>query len=304
MSDVLGTNNELATLLNELNKAYAEIEPWLREKLIGKTYSKYDYTKQPHFQELPTTPPPVPVITVQPKGKRKGDSWYVPNVWTSETDEALAALTGDENPVKDEIVIATSALNQGAKYVVAEMVKQMIHQEIRHRCDQNSNYYRTTITPTGWVTQTYSDHAMRIGYYRADDSNSNKDLEPNTNTAKWKEYDAELDRVIATLDDSAFTIHRKDKKGTTVQNPLKKWSCACSNIRTAVYVDLTCNICGEPVKYADKDWDDDDVKDNLKAEAKNFDSTNHSNKWSRSWRLDARRERIRKEKLKAGMPVD
>lgn len=281
-------NNELAVLLNELNKAYGIIEPHLRKKLGFE--KKWEYLNQPPYhREVDTEPPPVPVITVQPKGKRKTDSWYVPKVWKSEMQDAMDALTGESHDAKDEIVIASSILSEGMEKVLQELGKQMVHQEVRH-C--GTGYSNETISYTGWVSQVYADNARKAGFYKEEEGN-NKLL----SDSKWM---AELieKEVKPNLDDSAFSINRKEKGSAANVSPLKKWSCKCSNVRTAVVISADCKLCGEEFQYTDKDWDDDDVKTYIENELKTLLKDKETS-WG-NWKLNERKTRIRNEAAKAG----
>lgn len=281
-------NNELAVLLNELNKAYGIMEPLLRVQLgLDKRWNYLN--KPPYHEQVETDPPPMPVITVQPKGKRQTDSWYVPKVWKSEMQDAMDALTGEEHDAKDEIVIASSALAEGMEHVLSELMKQMVHQEVRHNA---AAAYGETITSTGWVTSTYSDYARKAGFFRESET-SNKQL----SSSKWADKVIK-EQVIPNLDDSAFTINRKERATTNAVSPLRKWSCKCTNIRTAVVISADCKLCGEEFQYTDKDWDDADKKAEIEAALKQL-TKDKDTTWG-NWQLNDRKQRIKNEAIKAG----
>lgn len=287
------TNNELAALLNELNKAYGEMVKPFMEKLNMATKTEWfsdPVSKQHQWKEVPIDLPPTPIINVQPKGKRTTDSWYVPHIWTNELDDAMSALTGEDNKPKDEIVIAASLLHDGVERVLQELGKQMVHHVSRH-CDQG--WSAETISTTGWVTTNYADKARKVGYYRVAEGN-NKVL----SDSQW--VSALINEVKPKLDDTAFTINRKDdsKKSAGGPSPLRKWSCQCTNVRTAVIMDAKCNLCGEPFAYTDKDWADQTTKDYIENELKRLHK-DLGTTWE-NWQIRERKNRIRNEAIKAG----
>lgn len=266
-------SNNLAPVIEELRRAFTELKPTFDE-VFGDRYV-LDNEKGWITVDKPTVHMPMPVITVQARGRKKVDGWYKPAIWQDPAADAVNALVKMGGNTKqaastDEICIAAEALDKPAEEILLTLTGQMIHHYARHNDKgvlQNEN---------GYHSKRFQHMASMLGIKAEQDgSRGYAKLELYTNTVSNQL--TETFKKIA-LDQDIFDMHRKGLKPEDVfkGSKIKKWTCGCTNIRAAVFVEATCKICGNDFVYADKDKDDDYIKTWLQSEADQLDwNENH-----------------------------
>lgn len=191
-----------------------------------------------------------PVIAVSSRGrKRTVNAWYVPSVWNDVTDDLLDALSFDgatNNRVETkraECVLASELLRSEPLDIAAELTRTMLahHLAIAGKVADvpgESNYY-----PRRW-----RDYATTVGLVA-----SVNDEQPSKGWSRITRTPAFDSIVTPLLNVNAFDISRDGVSDRTAQaNRMLKYACDCTVVRSATFVDATCNACGMMVEYADK----------------------------------------------------
>lgn len=176
-----------------------------------------------------------PVISVASRGrKRTVGGWYTSAVWFDSTDDLLAALAGQSahvaEPVKRaEIVVASEVLGDPVQ-TVAELVRQMAQHAVPGLRVGESYYY----------SQAWQEIAPRFGC----DAEVNTDqphkgwsrLVPTPEFVKW---------CTATLKSEVFDVERDQAAAANAvpNSRMKKWTCGCTVVRSAVALAAVCVRC-------------------------------------------------------------
>jgi hypothetical protein len=167
---------------------------------------------------------PLPVITIQTRGRRRALGWYAHQRW-------------QRAPVEGEGGAGVSEINVCAEHLVrdvADVAELMLHEMCHYAnaldgiedCSRNQ-YHR----------KSFKERCDAVGLH----------------CEKKGGYGWALTRLtpeLAVLVEDigikaeAFTLFRKGRE-QKVGSRMKKWSCGCTTIRAAVEVDATCDRCGQ-----------------------------------------------------------
>lgn len=262
--------------IDELYKAYDLLYDEIAKKTGANTYRDFN-NKAGRYEQKPVPVAEKPVIRIENAGKRTAKSWYKSGVWETDIANTLATLTGDKAIKRDEIVFASSIFNDSTESIVTELIKQMIHvASVRHQ--QYEQYAEVSIktnanTGVDYVTKAYTYQASRLGFEQTGKRNQDIALSENRHSGRAEEIRTLIDTTVKGLDEEAFKINSTQNRHVNSQiATMKKWQCACTNIRTTAYIEMDCKLCGEKVEYADKDKDEQATIDHLANEEKRFKS--------------------------------
>lgn len=252
--------NNLAPIIEELRRAYEVIRDEVFQTSAFER-AVWDYANPSGPRHTSQSPQmPMPVITVQARGRKHVDGWYKPAAWNSQSADAINVLAGTtvqgtNLASTDEICIAAEALGKPSQEILTILTHQMVH----HMQASNPKMYSgDTQNKNGYHTWTFRSLAETAGLRVSQDKSRGwSNTEPNRMLK-----DVFEDKV--KLNEDAFDMFRKGTiERERVGSKLKKWQCKCTNIRSAVYIDAVCQICGDHFNYADKDKDEQDVIDQL-----------------------------------------
>ena len=249
--------NNIAPAIEELRRAFTELKP-VFDQTFGQS-SVYDDKQHKWVQVVPSVNMPMPIITIQARGRKKVDGWYKPAAWDNPAAVALNTIgnmgsaQGQKKVIAstDEITIAAEVLDEPSDKILTVLTHQMLHHYAKHNRQgvlQNEN---------GYHTQRFRNLANNIGLEAEPDGSHGYAA---TKVAQWSDQLPKSFAAIA-LDRNAFDMHRIGEKEREFKgSKLKKWSCGCTNIRVATILHAECKSCGNPFKYADKDRDNEDVQ--------------------------------------------
>ena len=232
----------LSAILAELEKLYP--------KLVEKYETELSYYVPSRGLSLRVEQPPV--ITLASKGrKRTQQGWYVPAVWVDSQEDVLASLAGipaDQRKllVRAEIVLATELLDDPVQ-TAAELLRQIIVHYSGGRLAGGQGYYPIvweSVAPTfGFTGKVLQDQPSR-GWAQF------QPIDGDT----WAQW------VRREMNTGVFDVSRKsDETGPRPGSRMKKWTCGCTVIRSATQVCMVCEICGNRLRWAEKNeispWD-------------------------------------------------
>ena len=186
---------------------------------------------------------PRPVITIQAAGRRKAYGWFASKAWQD----------GCDNHVP-EINISAEHLARGIYDICNTLIHEMVHLSnyLAGDRDCSSNGYHTK--------KHFKSLAERVGLHceKLDDGINRHGFAFTSLTDQLKEKVDALDP-----DEDAFSLFRdlqREQKyvgegwkpGDKKEPKLKKWSCGCTNVWSAVSVDAMCTAgeCGKPFKLS------------------------------------------------------
>jgi SprT-like family protein len=161
---------------------------------------------------------PLPIITIQTKGRRAASGWFWHQKWQNGKPEGLSEINiCAEHLSRPPLDIAEILLHEMCHYANALdgiddcSANQYHRKSFRVRCDAVGLICQSG--PRGWASTS---------------------LTPEL---------AERVRALG-IDPEAFSLFRKGKQQAKVGSRMKKWRCGCTTIRAAVEVDATCGKCG------------------------------------------------------------
>lgn len=181
-----------------------------------------------------------PIITVASRGRKATvNSWYNPAVWTDRTEDLLSALAGDEETYtlekRAEIVVASEILNDPVQ-AVAEVVKQTLAHRNPHLRVKEGFYH-----PYAWESVAPGVEC---------DAQVNP-AQPGKGWSMWVPRPAFRQWAESIVNADLFDVFRDSAKPLPKGSRMKKWSCGCTNIRSAVYVNALCKKCSKPFLWAE-----------------------------------------------------
>lgn len=221
--EVTDTVGDLSSIIGELERMYGEaLRHWFSDPAEW-TIEARTALEQP------------PIVSVASRGrKRTVGGWYTPAVWFDSTDDLLAALAGTgasvAEPVKRaEIVVASEVLGDPVQ-TIAELCRQMAQHAVGS-LRVGENYY---------YPQSWEGIAARFGctaeINSTQPSKGWSKVVPTPDFVKW---------CTATLNVGVFDVER-DQTITADAVPnsrMKKWTCGCTVVRSAVALAAVCARC-------------------------------------------------------------
>jgi hypothetical protein len=230
-------SNSLVPIITQLEEAYEQLL-----QLFDFTVQHYNPTKgwEIGAARLYMAGSMKPVISIQPRGRRKTDGWYQAKAWENRPASIINLLAGQEveDRILPEIVISAEVLREAKETILLTLLHQMVHHVnyVTNTTDQDS---------LGRHRQQFRYNAERAGLTLGE---NNHEVIPVVK-GRLKEI---FDQINLDMD--------LIRKGAKIDEPkgsnLKKWSCSCSNIRATKRIRMKCLICGEELKYADHDRGD------------------------------------------------
>jgi hypothetical protein len=163
---------------------------------------------------------PLPVITIQTRGRRAVVGWYAHQRWQNGKPEGISEINlCAEHLARTPLDIAEVLLHEMCHYANALegiddcAINQYHRKSFKRRCDAiglrcekdgSHGWARTSLTP---------ELAQRV--------------------------------AAIGIDTAAFSLFRKARQQAKVGSRMKKWRCGCTTIRAAVEVNATCRKCGQ-----------------------------------------------------------
>lgn len=162
---------------------------------------------------------PLPVITIQSKGRKQAAGWFVAEKWSD----------GGRNGRLPEINICAEHLARSPEDIAEVMLHEMCHyancldgiQDCTVRQYHNL-HFKEKCDEIGLICEKSS----RRGWSK---------------TSLSDELREAVDAL--NIDADAFSIFRVDQSAKKPETKMKKWRCGCTTIRAAVLVEATCNRC-------------------------------------------------------------
>lgn len=235
----------LAPAIKELESAYDQLQAQLLDKHMQP--KSYDYKKGGYI----SIDVPKPIITIQAQKRRANakpvHGWYKAGSWHSESEDAIGILAGTvaagEHVESAEINLTPDSLDR----TKVELLTTLVHQMIHHYA-ATGGYH--TINQNSYHNSWFQSYASRLGFdVEVDGSHGYSKITPRAQLTKTLEG--------IQLNEAAFDLVRKSESSTAFTgSKLKKWSCGCTNIRVATYLEAVCNHCGNEFVYEDKDKED------------------------------------------------
>lgn len=227
-------SNSLAPIIKELERAYRELTTLFTVEVWDP--STMTYEPAPMLTEDP-------VITIQRRGKRRKEwGWYTPASWQSTSAAAFNVLSGkpSDKPVS-EITIAAEGLHRSTREILITLLHQMVHHANALRGIKDGK--------AGYHNAHFKHQASIIGLYVVEGETGGYSKEVGVSERIEKLFEK------IALDESVFDLYRREEASTNVNpgSPLKKWSCACTNIRAATIVHAICQKCNQYFVYTDND---------------------------------------------------
>jgi hypothetical protein len=162
---------------------------------------------------------PLPVITIQTKGRKAAAGWYSHHRWQNGKPEGVSEINiCAEHLARPPLDIAEVLLHEMCHYANA--------MEGIDDCSANQ-YHR----------KTFKERCDAIGL------NCDRGSRGWAYTSLTPELARHVDH--AGIKAEAFTLFRRAREQPKVGSRMKKWRCACTTIRAAVEVDATCGQCGQ-----------------------------------------------------------
>jgi hypothetical protein len=160
---------------------------------------------------------PVPVITIQSKGRRKAMGWHSPAAWRNADPGELG-----------EINVAAEYLDQSIEDTAEKMLHEMVHRA--NALDGIRDY----------TLFMYHNRKFKVG---CDKIGLVCEKDAGHGWAQTSLSDALRAKVQAlNINGDAFSLFRVERE--TAKTKMLKWQCSCTTIRTAIELDATCNKCG------------------------------------------------------------
>jgi hypothetical protein len=163
---------------------------------------------------------PLPVITIQTRGRRAAVGWYAHRRWQNGEPEGVS-----------EINVCAECLARPPRDIAEVLVHEMCHYANAldgiEDCSHNQ-YHRKSFKVRCEAIGLRCEKMGSYGWAKTS-------LTP------------ELARRVATvgIEAEAFSLFRKGREQAKVGSRMKKWRCGCTTIRAAVEVDATCCKCGQ-----------------------------------------------------------
>ncbi len=172
------------------------------------------------FTPLFSRPMPVPVITVQSKGRKKAVGWFARDRWQNQQPDQLP-----------EINICAEHLARPVEDIAEVMLHEMCHYANAldgiHDCNPNQYHNKTFKARCESIGLICERHRSR-GWASTRLSDALK--------AKIAEV---------ALDTEAFSLFRRSRpEKKVVGTRLKGWKCDCTSIWSKTHVEAVCARCG------------------------------------------------------------
>jgi len=155
-----------------------------------------------------------PIITIQSKGRQAAYGWHWSDKWSNGKDNL------------SEINICAEELD---KHPVETLIHEMCHYHnaVDKIADCNSSQYHNKHFKER--AENYGLNVKRAGRFG------------------WA-MTSVSDKLIPVLEEmkinyDVFKLIRKQSIRIKAETKMKKWTCSCMNIRCAVELDATCNLC-------------------------------------------------------------
>lgn len=186
--------NTIRPAIEELERAFKELSPVFKREM------------------------PLPVITIQSKGRKNALGWFVKDKWSNTVGKLPEINICAEHLARSPEDIAEVLLHEMVHYADALdgipdcTVRQYHNLNFKNLCDEVGLICRKT-PARGWAATSLSP---------------------------------ELGEKVAKvgINPDAFSLFRGGVKMKKAETKMKKWRCSCTNIRAAVPVEATCNRCG------------------------------------------------------------
>ena len=172
---------------------------------------------------------PLPVITIQSKGRKNAYGWFGRDRW------------GTDNGCLHEINISAEHLHRDFYDVIKTLVHELVHfvNHIRYSRGQNS---KPDCSSSQYHNKLFKETCEEVGL------NCEKMGRRGwASTSLTEELQKKIDKYFSGEDRHAFSLFRLEG-GLAAKAPtkMKKWTCTCgTNIRAAVQLDIKCNECNE-----------------------------------------------------------
>jgi hypothetical protein len=161
---------------------------------------------------------PLPVITIQTRGRRRALGWYDHRRWHNGQADGVS-----------EINLCAEYLRREVPDIIQVLLHEMIHYanaldgiEDCSRGQYHRKSFKARCDAVGLVCE-------KMGYRGWAKTSLGPEL-AETVTA-------------CGLDASVFSLFRTNRDQARGATRMKKWSCGCTTIRAAIEVDATCNRC-------------------------------------------------------------
>jgi hypothetical protein len=162
---------------------------------------------------------PLPVITIQSKGRKNALGWHARDRWQNSKPELLT-----------EINLSAEHLGRPVEEIAETLLHEMVH------------YANNLNGISDCTARQYHNLHFKA---RCDDIGLICEKHPTRGWAKTSLSDTLKNKVQAVnINADAFSLIRKTDKHEKATPKMKKWRCLCTNIRAAVPVDAKCNQCG------------------------------------------------------------
>jgi hypothetical protein len=171
---------------------------------------------------------PLPVITIQHRGRRAAVGWFAGDRWREATD-------GDRR--LPEINICAENLARGTDDIAETLIHEMVHycNQLAGLKDCSKNQYHN---------KHFRDRCLSVGL--------NCEKMGGRGWSETSPSPALLARVReVALDAAAFAIFRPEEERAKPGSKLKKWVCGCTIIRAAVEVRAVCLKCDKEFALAE-----------------------------------------------------
>lgn len=162
---------------------------------------------------------PLPVITIQSKGRKNALGWHWKDKWQNAEPGKLT-----------EINLCAEHLGRPAEEIAETMLHEMVH---------HANNLDGVSDCT--IRQYHNQHFKN----RCDEIGLICEKYPGRGWAKTSLSDDLKTKVQAVnINADAFTLFRTTPKTEKSATKMKKWRCTCTTVRAAVQVEATCKKCG------------------------------------------------------------
>jgi hypothetical protein len=191
-------------------RAAASIRPAIAE--LERAFTK--------FRVLFKRKMPLPVITIQTRGRRAALGWYAHQRWQNGKPEGASKI----NICAEHLARPTLDI---AEVLLHEMVHYANALDGIEDCSPNQYHrksFKTRCDAIGLCCEKEGCH----GWAR---------------TSLTPELASRAEAV--GIDAEAFSLFRKPRHQAKVGSRMKKWCCSCTTIRCATELDATCRKCGQ-----------------------------------------------------------
>jgi hypothetical protein len=168
-----------------------------------------------------------PLITLQSRGRKNVRGWYGSDCWDVGKKDALAA----------EINICAENINRNA---VETLVHEMVHYSnaIDGVNDCSSTQYHNRLFKA--TAERFGLNVEKLEKYGFASTTLGMELKNHIDNVIKPDY-----KLF-----SAYRVVRETKKSAT---KMKKYTCGCGvNVRCAVELEATCDVCGTPFEKAEE----------------------------------------------------